>query len=124
MDDAPENLVNLASQDLQSARERTARTGLGGLEVCHGSLARSLARLEAAVSCWSHDPSLRGQDARRSIERFQAELRIHAALHVSAGTFCAAWGSALGGPGGQAYSPAGRGVPPPVSGGRRVSVEA
>jgi len=123
MDGAPEDLVNLAREDLQSARNRTARTGLGMLEACHGSLARSLARLEAAIARWSTDPASRGPDAHRALDRFQAELRIHAALYGSAGTFCAEWGRALGGPGSQTYSPAG-GALPPVSGGQRVSVEA
>jgi hypothetical protein len=124
MDGAPEELVNLAREDLRSTRDRTALTGLGALEACHGSLARSLAHIQAAVARWSADPMSRGQEAHRAIERFQAELRIHAALHVSAGTLCAEWGRALGGPGGQAYSPTGGGVPPLLSGGRRVSVQA
>ena len=123
MDGAPAGLVNLAREDLQSALDCTSRTGLGALEGCHASLARSAARLEAAVARWSTDPTSRGQDAHRAIERFQAELRIHTALHVSAGTLCAEWGRALGGPGGQAYSPAGGGAPL-VAAGRRVSVEA
>jgi hypothetical protein len=125
MDDAVAALVDSASEDLQFAVRQAARSGIGALEACHGSLARSIARLETATARWAADPATRGRDAQRSVDRFRAELQIYAALHHTAGMFCAAWGRALGGPGGQAYAPPGGGaLPAVVSGGRRISFEA
>ena len=117
-----EHLLDLAREDLQSALRQARESGLGALEACHGSLARSAERLEAAVSRFAADPTSRGPAAVRSLDRFQRELRIYSALHRAAGTISAEWARALGGPGGQAYSPKGGGIP--VRGGRCVSVEA
>ena len=121
---APAELMDLARQALQSAREGEAPSGVGALDAFHRCLAQSAQQLEAAVTRLGNDPASRGPEAQRSLQRFQAALRMSAALHRSAGTLCAEWGRALRGPGGQAYAPpGGRGVPPLVSGGRRVSVE-
>lgn len=121
--DAPAELVDLASEELGSALRPAGASGLGVLEASHGPLTRSVARLESAVARWASDPS-RGCDAQQALERFQAQLRIHAALHLGAGALCAEWGRALGGPGGQVYSPAGERLSALVVRSQRVSVEA
>lgn len=120
---APAELIERASEDLQSAREQAA-AGLGSLDASYGALVRSVAHLQSAVSRWVSDPSSRGHDAWRALERFQTQLRIQAALHASAGALCAEWGRVLGGPGGQAYSPAGERLPMRVPRSQRVSLEA
>jgi hypothetical protein len=122
--DAPAKLIDVASEDLRSALRPAAASGLGVLEASHAPLARSVARLESAVAQWARDPASRGRDAQHALERFQAQLRIHAALHLGAGALCAEWRRALGGPGGQAYSPAGEGLPALLVRSHRVSVEA
>lgn len=115
-----EHLLDLAREDLQSAVRRAGESGLGALEACHGPLARSAQRLEAAVFRVAADPTSRGPKTARALQRFLREWRTYAALHHFAGGFAAEWAGALEGPGGQAYSPTGSSVP--VGGGRRISI--
>ena len=122
--DATAELVELASEDLRSVLAQAPASGLGVLEASYEPLVRTVARLQSAVTRWVSDPASRGHDSRRALERFQTQLRIHAALHTGAGALCADWGRALGGPGGQAYSPSGEGLPVRVARSQRVSVEA
>ena len=122
---APADLIDLAREDLHATLRLAAQSGLGALEACYGSLARSAERLETAMTEWATQKGSKGPEARRALERFRTELQGYAAFQRNAGMFCAEWSRALRGPGGQAYSPpGGAGLPPLVSGGRRISVEA
>ena len=119
----PAALIDLAREDLQSALALAAGSGTGSLAACSSSLARSVQRLETAVTGLAASGARRS-DAQRALEHFRAALDTYAALHASAGAFCAEWARNLASLGGQAYSPpGGRGLPLPAAG-RRVSIEA
>jgi len=120
----PAALIDLARGDLHSALALAAGSGTGSLAACSGSLARSVQRLEDAVAGLATGSGARRSDAQRALEHFRAALDTYAALHASAGAFCAEWARNLASLGGQAYSPpGGRGLPLPAAG-RRVSIEA
>lgn len=123
--DSPADLIDRACAELLLAVELTARCEIESLEASRGALQRSAQQLGAAVQRLAADPGSHGADAHGSLARFRATLRAGTALHQSAGVFCAEWARALQGLGGQSYSPAGAApLPPPISAGRSVCVEA